>query len=151
MHSRIFQIEEKRLGKDEYIKSHSFDYDEISSFADYVDDERVNVKDDLASLDKDIKGIFKREGRKLTLLNTNAFVDEWKQAIKDAADKLDLCDQSACFWMKDLFVGTHLHSDFRIYCEYGGIMNFAGYVRYLINNHKPGDVFYIGGIVDFHF
>ena len=151
MHSRIFQIEQRRLDKDEYITSCFFEYDEISHFADYVSDERVNPKDDMAWLDRDIQGIFERKGRKLTLLDVTGFIDEWKRTIVEKANELNVCDHSAFFWMKDLFTGTHRHSEFRIYCEYGGLMDFASYFRYLAAEHKPGDVFYIAGIVDYHF
>lgn len=151
MHSRIFQIETKKMDRDDYIQSCFFDYDEISHFADYVDDDRVDVKHDLQWLDKDIQGIFKREGRKLTLLNTNAFVDEWKQEIKRKAESVDLFDWQSFYDLKALMRETHRFSDFKIYCEYGGLMDFASYVRYLITSHKPGDVFYIGGIVDYHY
>lgn len=151
MHSRIFQIETKEMGEDEFIKSCFFDYDEISHFADYVDDDRVNVEDDLKRLDVDFKGIFKRDGRKLTLLNTNAFVDEWKQEIKRRADVIDITDWQSMYYLKAVLRETHRYSDYKIYCDYGGIMDFASYVSHLVSEHKPGDVFYVGGIVDYHF
>lgn len=150
MHSRIFQIETKRTERDDYIKSCFFEYDEYSRFADYVSDD-VDVRNDLKWLDNDIRGIFERNGRKLTLLNTNAFVDEWKQEIKNRAENIDLCDWSSVYDLKAVLRETHRFSDFKVYCEYGGIMDFGDYMRHLITAHKPGDVFYIGGILDYHY
>lgn len=150
MHCRIFQIETKELGEDDYIESCFFNYDEISHFADYVSDD-VDEDHDLKWLDNDIRGLFKRDGRKLTLLDTRAFADEWKQEIKRRADILDISDWQSMWYMKTVVRDTHRFSEFKIYCEYGGLMDFGEYVSHLIAAHKPGDVFYIGGIVDYHY
>ena len=151
MHSKIYQISSMKLGRDEYVKAISFDYDEISFFADYVDDvDRDEEKGLLEDFDTLFEGIFSRKGRTITLLDTSAFIEEWRGAIRKCADNIDFTDWISLYQLKELVKRTHKESNTMLYTDYAGFEYFGGFVQRLYAAHKPGDKFYIGGILDYH-
>lgn len=151
MHSKIYQITETKLGRDEYINAVYFDYDEISFFADYVDDvERDEEKRLLEAFDSLFEGIFSRKGRTVTLLDTSKFIEEWRSAIKKCADNMDFTNSQHLFQMREITKRTHKEYNTMLYSDYAGFEYFGDFVQRLYAAHKPGDKFYIGGILDYH-
>lgn len=151
MHSKIYQITAMKLGRDEYAKAVHFDYDEISFFADYVDEvERDEEKGLLESFDTLFEGIFSRKGRTITLLDTSKFIEEWRSAIKKCADNIDFTNSYSLFQLKELTKRTHGEYNTMLYTDYSGFEYFGDFVQRLYACHKPGDKFYIGGILDYH-
>ena len=45
---------------------------------------------------------------------------------------------------------THKESNTMLYTDYAGFEYFGAFVQRLYASHKPGDKFYIGGILDYH-
>ena len=151
MHSKIYQISEKKLERDDYAKAVNFDFDEVSFFADYVDDvERDDEKELLENFDTLFEGIFSRKGRTITLLDTSAFIEEWRSAIKKLADNMDFTNSRQLFRMREITKRTHKDYSAMLFTDYGGFEYFGDFVQRLYAAHKPGDKFYIGGILDYH-
>jgi hypothetical protein len=151
MHSKIYQITEKKLERDDYTKAANFDYDDHSDFADYIDDvERDEEKELLEHFDSLFEGIFSRKGRTITLLDTSGFIEEWRSAIKKCADNMDFTDWRTLFQMREITKRTHKEHNTMLYTDHAGFEYFGEFVQRLYAAHKPGDKFYIGGILDYH-
>ncbi len=158
MRNFIYQITTRELEKEEYIDSSTFDDYNIGDFADYTEDiEEEDEEELLEDLGKMLEGVFRREGRKLIFLGAENFIYEWIVAIKDMVAQLDNNNiKDAMFFCKtrDLFEQTHQTTDARIWIsenDNGTADPFGDFIRSAYANNKPGDVFYVGGIVKFHF
>ena len=139
------------MGRDDYAKAVIFDYDDFSDFADYIDDvERDEEKELLEYFDSLFEGIFSRKGRTVTLLDTSKFIEEWRKTIKKCADNLDFTDWHSLFQLKEIMKLTHREYNTMLYTNYAGFEYFGDFVQRLYAAHKPGDKFYIGGILDYH-
>lgn len=151
MHSKIYQITATKLGRDDYAELIHFDYDDFSFFADYIDDvEKDDEKEYLEAFDILFEGIFSRKGRTITLLDTSAFIEEWRGAIRKCADNIDFTDWHSLFQLRELAKRTHKECNTMLYTDYAGFEYFGDFVQRLYAAHKPGDKFYIGGILDYH-
>ena len=156
-HYKIFQITEQELSREEYITEDSFEYHNICDFADGV----CNLDEDeeeqaLKSLDKILKGVFKRKGRKLTYLGAEEFVNDWIAYMKTKMAELDnqnIKEFSNLFNLKCMTEYTHRNYEDRFYLGEDGEAfadSLGEFVRDIYTYNKKGDVFYVGGIVDFH-
>lgn len=151
MHSKIYQITKKELKRSEYVTMYTFDPEAFTFFADYIDDvERDEEKELLESFDRLFEGIFSRKGRTVTLLDTSEFIEEWRKTIKKCADNLDFTDWHSLFQLKEITKRTHCEYNTMLYTDYAGFEYFGDFVQRLYATHKPGDKFYIGGILDYH-
>ena len=152
-HSRIFQITREKIeDREDYIDSGIYDPALYSHFADYID----NVKDEQDSLrwlDEKFEGLFVRDGRELTLLDISEFMEEYKAAIVKATENLDMRDFMTCYNLRRVMKYTHRNCDFYINEEIYNTtpFSFGAFVQDIYQNYKPGDKFYIGGILDYHF
>lgn len=156
-HFKIYQITERELERDEYITEDSFEYHQVSDFADYIGDiTEQEEQDALESLDKILKGLFKREGRKLTFLGAEDFVNDWIIYMKDKMAELDnknIKEFPNLFNLKCMTEVTHRNREDRFYIGEDGEAfadSFGEFVRDIYANNKVGDVFYVGGVIDFH-
>lgn len=157
MHSKIFQITTDEIEREDFITSGSFEYEEFHHFGDYLEDVKEFEEEEIMQqLDSTLKGIFKREGRVLTYLGAEDFVNEWIIQLKDRVAELDnknIKDWMYVWKLRHLFTDTHLESNYRFYCgnSYGtSAVPLGEFIRDVYANHKAGDILYIGGIVDFH-
>jgi len=160
MRNKVWQITTKEIDCEYWITESTFDDYNIGDFADFV--EGINMTEDdeeeiLECIDPLIKGVFKREGRVLTYLGAEDFVNDWLITIKDKVAELDnhnIKDYMTLWRVKHLFEDTHLQTDARIWTadsDYGTAEPFGEFIRDVYANAKVGDKFYIGGIVGFHF
>ena len=156
-HYKIFQITEQKLSREEYITEDSFEYHNICDFADGV----CNLDEDeeeqaLKSLDKILKGVFKRKGRKLTYLGAEEFVNDWIAYMKTKMAELDnqnIKEFPNLFNLKCMTEYTHRNYEDRFYLGEDGEAfadSLGEFIRDIYTYNKKGDVFYVGGIVDFH-
>ena len=156
-HYKIFQITEQELSREEYITEDSFEYHNICNFADGV----CNLDEDeeeqaLKSLDKILKGVFKRKGRKLTYLGAEEFVNDWIAYMKAKMAELDnqnIKEFSNLFNLRCMTEYTHRNYEDRFYLGEDGEAfadSLGEFIRDIYTYNKKGDVFYVGGIVDFH-
>ena len=163
MHSKIFQITNKPVGRDNYINSHSFISDGIGAdyfeeFADYVDDiyecEEQKFIDNLASV---LRGIFEINGREMTFIGLGDFLQKWADFIKEKANELsseNIVEFPRLYNLRKATERTHLdiwyrfamvEDDSKCYPD-----TFGEFIA-SCTDLKPGDKRYIGGIVDYHY
>lgn len=153
MHSRIYQIEKNEIDKEDYINETSYEHSQYCDFADYISDVDEEDYEDAVEWFKDsFSGIFKCEGRKLTLLDLTDFVEKWKDSIKQCANVIDMRSGMAMHDFNSLVNETHHRIRHRIDFMQNGYPDSAGsFILELFHYSKPGDVFYICGILDYHF
>ena len=162
MHSKIFQISDKPISKDEYVDPSTY-YDNSGDFADYIGDEITGEdrKDALNSLYRLIKdvfrlvrpGIYAYKGEEAMKL----FKQSWADGIKAMAASLNpdnLFHDQNLFKIRCLTKESHLRTGFRVHIENwaGGTANpFGELFEYADSQLKTGDRIYVGAIIDYHF
>lgn len=149
MHSKIIEITTQPIERDEYMTAGGFTYEEYDHFADYIQGIDTKLEETIL-LWFDNEGIFERNGRELTLLDLNGFMEDWRKAIITRANNIDFTDGLALYKLSDVIKETHTHSELMFYFL-EEFMDFGRFVFYLYNNYKAGDKFYIGGILDYHY
>lgn len=152
-HSRIFQITEKKIDEDQYINE-DFDPQQWDDFADFIE-EIGNPQKSLEWFDDVFEGIFTRNGRELTLLDITDFMEDWLCEIKRTTDiSVDgMREWRFRYNLSSLLRHTHRNIDFHFVLDEDGleIDNAGGFINNLYSSYKPGNKFYIGGILDYHF
>ena len=149
MHSKIIEISDKPIERKDFITEDSFEYEYFSSFADYIQNVKPKYENEILEY-FDTFGIFYRNGRELTMRDLNEFMNEWRAQIITKANNLDFTNWMSLHNMKALMKETHLGTSYRI-CFNEEIFDFGYFVQDIYERYKPGDKFYIGGILDYHF
>ena len=149
MHSKIIEISETPIEREEYITEGCFCDEEFNHFADYLQGVKPESEEKIIEW-IDRYGIFERNGRELTLLDVSPFLEKWREKIKERANNIDFSDTLALYRLRKIIKETHVDASLRFY--FGEeFMTLGELVHWLYNFHKPGDKFYIGGILDYHF
>ena len=149
MHSKIIEISKTPIERDEFISDDCFIPEEWGGFADYIQSVSAKTEDEVIGW-IDEYGIFERNGRELTLRDLNPFIEDWRSEIKKRANNIDFTDGLALYLLREVVKETHLEVYSRFY--FGEeFMTFGDFVHWLYNHYEPGDKFYIGGILDYHF
>lgn len=150
MHSTIIEILQQPVKRGEYMTEDSFDAEEYTRFADYI--QNVNKERENDTLKWiDTLQVFDRKGRELTLRPMGGFMDDWKMEIVKKAKNLDMTDWMSYYNMKALLRKTHLDCDTMICMNGQEFWEFGYFIQHLYETNQPGDKFYIGGILDYHF
>ena len=130
----------------------TFDSSNYEHFSDYVSDiKKERIESELCSLDKEFEGIFKRNGRELTMLNIEKFMNEWKEELKSRMNGFTFADWKCSWRLKKTIERTHTQSALYITDGEWEINSFGEFIEWLYQEHQQGDKFYIGGILDYHF
>ena len=88
-------------------------------------------------------------GRELTLLDLREFMKELKSKIQEKADCIDFNDTLALYRLKEVINETHHYSSMLFY--YGEeFMTLGQFAHWMHCFQNPGDKFYIGGVLDYH-
>lgn len=152
MHSRIFEITSKQLDRDDYLTSGWLEPEQYSDFADYIDDDIEDEDDDIKWLASVMSDIFDCEGRELTLRDISGFIEQWKAEVRKRASEFDpKGDGMSSYFLRKSIKRTHKGIDFHFYNEDYGLMDPRQLIENFLLHKKPGDKFYIGGILDYHF
>lgn len=161
MHSKIFQISNAPIDKDDYSSPECY-YDN-SEFADYIGEPvkgetredcikyLAESISDLFSYDKEA-GAFVYKGKDAL----HEFKRKWLEAIREITDKLtadNLMEEHNVYRLRRLTLQTHLDSSFRFDInEWNGwagpmedLVEYAGYQL------KEGDRIYVGAVIDYHY
>lgn len=161
MHSKIFQISNAPIDKDDYSSPECY-YDN-SEFADYIGEPMkgetredcikylAESLSDLFSYDKEA-GAFVYKGKDAL----HEFKRKWLEAIREITDKLtadNLMEEHNVYRLRRLTLQTHLDSSFRFDInEWNGwagpmedLVEYAGYQL------KEGDRIYVGAVIDYHY
>ena len=150
MHSTIIEISKTPMERDEYMSEGCFCPEEYARFADYIQNVKKERENDTLKW-IDTLQVFDRKGRELSLRPLDGFIDDWKMEIVKKAKSLDMTDWMSYYNMKALLRKTHLDCDTMICMNGEKFWEFGYFIQHLYENHKPGDKFYIGGILDYHF
>lgn len=161
MHSRIFQIEDKPVSKEDRIYSETIPDWFTSSIADYVDDINEQYRDDDIEwlMGTNFGEVCKLDGDKITFkVDAIDFFESYFTRFMDAVKRLS--DISI-----DQFIDAFKHGSesvdslmFQLEKSYNDKRGF--YVWYCdelytmqewMRQVKPSGVYYLGGIVDYHF
>lgn len=162
MHSKIFQISNAPIDKDDYSSPECY-YDDSQVFADYIGEPikgetredcikyLAESISDLFSYDKEA-GAFVYKGKDAL----HEFKQKWLEAIREITDKLtadNLIEEHNVYRLRRLTLQTHLDSSFRFHInEWNGwagpMEDLVEYARYQL---KEGDRIYVGAVIDYHY
>ena len=160
MHSRIFQVSNKPIDKDDYAIPEHF-YDCHSDWADYIGETQDDNdrKSDIKALSCLLRDMFDLDESGEALVykgGIDAFKEEWAAAIREAAKAVtadNVLDwhqhYDVCHACKD----THLNVSYRFSIE--GWSTYANaideLIRFIAYKLKEGDKLYFGSVIDYHY
>ena len=150
MHAKIIEIGTKKLKRADYITEDNFIPEEYGDFADYIQGVEKEIEKKVIAWFDDLE-FFTRKGRELTLQPMGGFMDDWKMKIVDMANNLDFTDWFSFYDIKDVMKKTHEKWVGKICMNGEEFWDFGYFCQYIYENYKPGDKFYIGGILDYHY
>lgn len=159
MHSRIFQITKERMPENEWISADDY-YDHwfTREIADYVDDD-VDRESDIEWLLNCYDGVFERNGNQIKVVNKIKYFekkyDEFIRLLNElkympieafAGNETEKCQTS----YKMYSLESAYNEKFGFYVddcgEWAGLDTFDSFMRTTEN----GNVYYVGGVVDYH-
>lgn len=151
MHSRIFQIERHEVDKDDFIDSYSIPDWFTDTIADYTDDE-CDRDSDIEWLMGSIGLYATLDGEKLT------FNSDPRLYFKERYDEFTrIASELSKASFDDFASGEIGHEKWRLNQAYEDRYGFYVYqndgmetLTEWMRQVKAGDVFYIGGTVDYH-
>lgn len=160
-HSKIFQISDKPIKKDDRV-SPSYFYDEVNIFGDYIDDTQygANRKDCIKYLASELESLFDLHKSETALVyrgGLDEFKEKWTNVIREEAMKVtadNVLDHLPRYMLRGICNDTHLKSEYRFYID--GYNGWAGPMADLIEyiswkKFKPGKILYIGAVIDYHY
>lgn len=160
MHSKIFQISNKPISKDDYTSPETY-YDNSGDFADYIGDEIEGEEreDCVGYLAHDLRGVFTAAGRDcLVYLGRDAlqaFLQEWADDIKAKAAELtadNILVKQRLYNIRATTKETHRRTDYRVHIEeWNGCAGPFGDIIEWASQLKEGDHIYVGAVIDYHY
>ncbi|MBR0420294.1 MAG: hypothetical protein IJI66_14125 [Erysipelotrichaceae bacterium] len=166
MHSRIFQVSDKPVPKDDYYTEDRYYAGFCNEIADYVSDvEEDNRSSDIDWLADFLKDAAVRDGDKFTIINKAKYFETKFKRYKDLLEvcsKVSLDEFSGKKNINTESLGYHdempfgpltnlleesYNDKFGFYIDDGYCITLDDYMRYI----KDGDVFYIGAVIDYHY
>lgn len=154
MHSRIFQIEKEAISEDEYIDSDSIPEWFTNVIADYTSDDNDRQNDidwlmtaalnEVATAEKD-KLIFSSDVRRYFKEKHEAFVKAAEKLSQTPFDDFvsKYAVDSVLFNLKEAYSDRY---GFYVYID-DDLVTLDDFMR----DVKDGEVYYFGGVVDYHF
>lgn len=164
-HYKIFQISNKPIDKEGCITPEDYEYGLVdggySDFMDYVDDELDDDETEKAvgECQKLLEETFSSNGRELTFLGADEFIEEWVLEMKKQLDEIDPKEPVSFWKLQKMTTQTHhcIFSRF-VWSEVNddGVCScypeeLGDFILMISKRLKPGDKVYIGGIVSFHY
>lgn len=162
MHSKIFQISNKPIDKEDYQSPDTY-YDNSGDFADYIGDEITgkNREDALGYLAELLKDVFKREYPDVFRYKGPEAMQKFKQAWADELRRQaglltpdNLFRDQNLFRLRETTQETHLRTGYRVDIAHwaeGVAYPFGELFEYAASQLKQGDRIYIGAIIDYHY
>lgn len=160
MHANIYQISKSEVDKDCYLDETTL-YCGDGNFIDYCSD--IEECDREAEICK-LVGTFLPEGM-FTMVGGNAirynggidaFLEKWIENIRKAVGKMtkDTITESYERYRLRMAIDNPLNSDTLFYLDDDGTSGYAkrpGDFFDMLKDMEPGDLLYVGGIVDYHY
>lgn len=152
MHSRIFQISTSPIEKDDYIGEEEY-YEGwfVGSIADYVSDTDEPESDyewlgSLPGLEIDVKG------KTMKVVSKEEFFKRKYASFKEHLQNLEKVTLAEfCTYSADaeMYCAKAAYSDrYGFYVDDGSLKTLDDFMR--SDTVKEGDIFYLGGVVDYH-
>ena len=162
MHSKIFQIANKHIDKEDYQSPDAY-YDNSGDFADYIGDEITGEdrKESLSHLTELLKDVFRQVRPGVYAYKgeeaMQTFKQAWADGIKSMADSLtadNLFKSQRLFNIRQVTEETHLCTSYRVdiadWAD-GVAYPFGEIFEYAASQLKQGDRIYVGAIIDYHY
>ncbi len=160
MHSMIFQISTMRIDKDNYLNEDTLQQGECSPYdycAEIDEEERRENIADLVNYALP-KGMFELVSD--DTIRYNGGMEKWKEEyvanIRKKAEELtvgNMWQWSTTYYLRQA-IQNPLGTDYHFYLNGDGCQSFAEQsfaFMLFVSNFKPGTIFYIGGVIDYHF
>lgn len=161
MHSKIFQITETRVDRDNYLNEDTLEQGD-GHYYDYCSEiDEEERKFHIANLiEKALpKGMFTLVGENTIRYNGGA--DKWKKefvtAIQEKAQAVTVenCTMwTGAVYQLEKFLKNPLDTAYQFYMDEQGVTAEAdqsyAFLR-SVSNLEPGTLLYIGGVIDYHF
>lgn len=147
MHCKIFELSKQpvknRINEDTFMD----EYDSfVGSIADYVQDIDDTYEDAVEGLLHELgaSAIYNKEDNSITVVHKDMFLQSNYERFKELTKDVTLEQFKDWYWVSR--VQDCLSDKFGTYIYYGYPRPIDDFMREV----KDGDVFYIGGIVDYH-
>lgn len=156
MHSNIFQISDKPISEGNFLYPEYF-YEDANDFADYIGDEYEDEArtEKIQLFAEHYKDLFDLDGEVLVFKGLGSFLQDWAEALKEAANKLNgdnILKELNLYRLERMTQTTHTDNDARFFIEdwncYAG--DFGDFISWL-SHLDVGTCLYIGAVIDFHF
>ena len=158
MHSRIFQVSEEPISKDNLINKDKYNENFVGSIADYVSEVEYESEqiEDLKWLSKATEGIkVDIEKGTITIISKRMYFDEKHDKFKSILEKLqditleEFITTDNSFDMYELKKAYENEYGFYIddNNEHFGLIPLDNWVR----NAEENKVYYLGTIIDYHY
>ena len=162
MHSKIFQISNKPIDKDEYASPSDY-YDNSGDFADYIGDEieGEDMDDSIGYLAALLKDVFTYEGGGVFVYKGAdalwVFKQQWAEELQRLTAGLtpdNLLVGQQLYKIRATTKETHLRSDYRVDIAQwadGVAFPFGELFEYAASQLEKGDRIYVGAVIDYHY
>ena len=162
MHSKIFQISNKPISKEDYADPETY-YENSDDFADYIGDEvdEEDREDYYDYMAKNLAGVFTHEGNGVYVYQgaeaLQVFKQEWADYIKEFANDLtadNLFKNQRLYMIRKITEETHIGTSYRVDIAHwaeGVAYPFGELFEYAGRCLKKGDRIYVGAIIDYHY
>lgn len=161
MHSKIFQITQKRVEKDSYLNEETL-LQGAGSFFDYCGE--INDEERKLHIENLINEVLPKGMFELVSGDTIRYIggaDEWKQdfakAVRLKAE--DITPEKVQDWIGPVyqlekFLKNPLDTGYWFYMDENGVQSYAEQSYEFLREVcalEPGTLLYIGGVIDYHF
>jgi len=152
MHSRIFQLSESPISKEDYITEELFYDDFVGQIADYVDDS-TEREEDIKWLINTIEkygATYNEKEQSIVFLKgfKDSYFKERFQKLKEVIQNMNLSEFSTGF-MKVYELKDLIEDEYGFYIYYND--SYAPIDAFVREDVEEGKKYFIGNVLDYHF
>lgn len=163
MHSRIYQISEKPIDKDDYVTEDDYYESFCGSHADYVDsntDRNEDIEWVIGCLGDSVS--YDEKEQSFTIVNKAKYFEKSFNAFKELLEKLENTtleefsgvagiDTQRTFESNMYMLKTTYEDEYAFYIDDRGEYFGIASLDYFMRRVETGKKFYIGATIDYHF
>lgn len=152
MHSNIYQLSTHQLNADEFITENTFEPEQVSDFADYVQEVDFDLSEAYDAFPF-VPSMFDRKDDMLVYKGCDEAFRNWHKEVCDKVSKLSeegLKDSMNTFRLRRVLLTPFTESRF-VLTGYNDLPSpSADFLQYCAAHLEVGDILYLGGVLDFH-
>lgn len=152
MHNNIYQLSTRQLNADEFITEDTFEPEEVSDFADYVQEVACDLSEAYDAFPF-IPSMFDRKDDMLVYKGCEDIFRKWHKEVCDKAEALSeegLKDSMKTFRLR-WTLQTPFTFDRFVITDYDDSPEpSSDFLQYCAAHLEVGDILYLGGVLDFH-